>query len=1446
MSRGGSDDRVMAERALLSNFLAYLDACGGSLESSQIGDFYIANPLHRESTTNMRNFCLQHPEHFKIHQGRSGNYTIQKVGSPLWDLLTFVQEQGGTVSSERFQGFYSRHPQHRAVIRDMRGFCEDHPKHFVVYQDEPPHWKLTLAPSEDSVVSRLAAFLRTLGRDATSRDLSKFQGANPADSAVIHAHNRTLRVFCSEHSDTFVVRESEGPGIQLALLERFPDQSDAATAAALALFVEEWVGPGKALRVSDIEEFYERHPGAKSCIANWCSLPNFCTQFMGLLSYEHHSAGDCIKLPMHCCFYIRRMCKHWHEHDGFLHRLPGKWTGAVHCSFGKWCSFHWAGIEEQAMAPVPTGPNPSSGSEESELELAKEVLAVHKIRWAQDSVSVRFRSGDLLVDTLKDLVQGCLHPDALPRLHVVKMDKKWYAADGNRRLWVLKEYSRMTNNKLRIRVRALKSMPQSKFTTTCRGKEVQFVGSSRYSSMTFAVFSLKEAPTPEDLVLAEEIQKGAGSVPLATLEQTFQDARRYISQRQCLFSVEEDKVSIAPAVSPKKGKITPGQWIPKEPQAQSSERCMRDEEDASTSPHQVDDAWGRRSPRTQVATLDADEAPEPMRPMTPEPSDDNSKAAASDITVRMYGDKRCALVSWSCGARPEAALAQGKCIISGVELKAVPADTRRLFVAWGPDVDFEQDTIKAYFEERLRKAQNTAEDPSAVSSKSVPRQQPEEDGGCQDDVAPQGPLLETPKQQDADEEEQRSDAQRPGRSEVAVRVYSSKDCALVSFANPAERCAIQEQGECSSIGGVEITRVLPTDRHLFVAWLPGTDLPPTSIKRHFDRRLAALAWDGAGAEALETSLGPAPRQAKRWAASRAGAETAAPQDRGKSATQIKKNDRKEKAEKLADSRHPAEYAQGGVFVRKHSSMGCAIVSLSDARMQNEILSEGSTCTINGVTAEVKAHTVKGAHSHSSADVFVAWGRQAENASPLSTQAIALHFQAKQHAIQAKWAAEKRSESQAADHTLQKLRLVLHQNAQPECQVPFDPCDLRVPLPSAAAASPSGPWSLHWVVEKLPLALQGDLGAALLNEEVQRLVLRAGCQVQLALAEGWQQHDMRKVLGQEDLDHVLVKLRSDLEPLEPLPAILKGSVHRASFVWDGSAISSITFHLARPFLGATPVMNLVLKPSSFLVLGPSSSGKTTMLRHAATVLAERRQVLVVDPSSELGGRCDMNLLGAARRAVPAAMDLTFLRQIIADESPEILITEFASAELAVQAAHLCVDSGVCLLGSLRASLPSLAEAYYRFNLCPQLAACTTFPLAALVVLHRRFDTCEAAPGVFCCARYRLLHVVLPAASLPSTSPWRLRAAVSYRPFGCFGQLLRALGIASNFDDAERGPNVRLTVEGQPEVLVRFSQRGLNTVIIGIWCACSARKCVDWLRRVLYVGGDADTVGAVAGD
>eukprot|EP00434_Breviolum_minutum_P012101 symbB.v1.2.010669.t2/scaffold700.1/size171416/10 len=103
----------------------------------------------------------------------------------------------------------------------------------------------------------------------------------------------------------------------------------------------------------------------------------------------------------------------------------------------------------------------------------------------------------------------------------------------------------------------------------------------------------------------------------------------------------------------------------------------------------------------------------------------------------------------------------------------------------------------------------------------------------------------------------------------------------------------------------------------------------------------------------------------------------------------------------------------------------------------------------------------------------------------------------------------------------------------------------------------------------------------------------------------------------------------------------------------------------------------------------------------------------------------------------------------------------------------------------------------------------------------------------------LHQIITRAGL---TPCEEDLAVTSGRYGCFGEMLR---IASNYDDDPRRHGFRMTVANQPEVLVRFSQRGLNSVIIGIWCATAAQTCIDWLQRVLYVGGDTDTVGAVAG-
>jgi len=74
------------------------------------------------------------------------------------------------------------------------------------------------------------------------------------------------------------------------------------------------------------------------------------------------------------------------------------------------------------------------------------------------------------------------------------------------------------------------------------------------------------------------------------------------------------------------------------------------------------------------------------------------------------------------------------------------------------------------------------------------------------------------------------------------------------------------------------------------------------------------------------------------------------------------------------------------------------------------------------------------------------------------------------------------------------------------------------------------------------------------------------------------------------------------------------------------------------------------------------------------------------------------------------------------------------------------------------------------------------------------------------------------------------------YGCFGELLR---VASNFGEIEY-IYARNTKEP-----VKFSQRGLNSVIIAIWCVAGSRSMMDVLERLLYVGGDTDTIGAVAG-
>lgn len=124
-----------------------------------------------------------------------------------------------------------------------------------------------------------------------------------------------------------------------------------------------------------------------------------------------------------------------------------------------------------------------------------------------------------------------------------------------------------------------------------------------------------------------------------------------------------------------------------------------------------------------------------------------------------------------------------------------------------------------------------------------------------------------------------------------------------------------------------------------------------------------------------------------------------------------------------------------------------------------------------------------------------------------------------------------------------------------------------------------------------------------------------------------------------------------------------------------------------------------------------------------------------------------------------------------------------------------------------------------------------PVAAILEWLEKGDCSVETAKAF------LTRLVGPDSNLED--PFRLQHGA---PHGRFGRLLR---VASDWDNDHglMGAD-KLKRRGSSEPVL-FSQRGLNSLIIALWAADSASKPWDYIDRIIYVGGDTDTVGAVAG-
>ncbi len=224
--------------------------------------------------------------------------------------------------------------------------------------------------------------------------------------------------------------------------------------------------------------------------------------------------------------------------------------------------------------------------------------------------------------------------------------------------------------------------------------------------------------------------------------------------------------------------------------------------------------------------------------------------------------------------------------------------------------------------------------------------------------------------------------------------------------------------------------------------------------------------------------------------------------------------------------------------------------------------------------------------------------------------------------------------------------------------------------------------LDVLLDVLPLNIRHAVEAANKKEYLLEIILDLG-RVPTARYVEEEIILIPKEVTRADLDYVTERIGDfDLDNR----AGMERTLHRISCIRNRrGAIVGLTCRIGRAVYGTIDMIeDMLTSGKSLLILGRPGVGKTTLLREAARILAEKKRVIVVDTSNEIGGDGDVPhpAVGKARRMqvkVPSQQHEVMI-EAVENHNPEVIVIDEIGRELEAMAARTIAERGVQLIGT----------------------------------------------------------------------------------------------------------------------------------------------------------------------